>query len=218
MIQCPGHELMFLCFAHTHRAQVKDNANLGRDLEVALIHLDWSWLILIDLDSSWLFSDFEQRNLLITRHSSFEGLLLLRASLGMTKASGGAQVKDNANLGRDLEVALIHLDWSWFVLTLFRLWTKKLIDYSTFVLWRFAATSSVLGHDKGFGRSAGKRQCQLGSWPRSCFDSSWLILIRLDSFQTLNKETYWLLDIRPLKVCCYFERPWAWQRLREERR
>ena len=139
-------------------AQVKDNANLGRDLEVALIHFDWSWLILIDLDSSWLFSDFEQRNLLIARHSSFEGLLLLRASLGMTKASGGAQVKDNANLGRDLEVALIHLDWSW------------------------------------------------------------LILIRLDSFQTLNKETYWLLDIRPLKVCCYFERPWAWQRLREERR
>ena len=129
---------------------------------------DSSWLILIDLDSSWLFSDFEQRNLLITRHSSFEGLLLLRASLGMTKASGGAQVKDNANLGRDLEVALIHLDWSWLILIY--------------------------------------------------LDWSWLILIRLDSFQTLNKETYWLLDIRPLKVCCYFERPWAWQRLREERR
>jgi len=61
------------------------------------------------------------------------------------------QVKDSANLGRDLEVALIHLDSSWFFQTL----SKE--TYWTFVLLRFA-TSSVLGHDKGTGRAHGTVQ------------------------------------------------------------
>ena len=80
---------------------------------------------------------------------------------------------------------LIDLDWSWFVLTLFRLWTKKLIDYSTFVLWRFAATSSVLGHDKGFGRAHGTLFFALSDW-RKVLQHSWVSESCRVMFRCLN--------------------------------
>ena len=92
-------------------------------------------------------------------------------------------------------VQRVHWRWLWI-----SSWPALGIEWglTLFDPWqRFCALWKVViqcpGHELMFWciahtQSAGKGQCQLGSWPRSCLDSSWFILIHLDSFRLWAKK------------------------------